>query len=245
MKLQEVFDQLRHGELSQLSIGGQPQGVVNAKNQDVFLNALNLGLTNLHTRFRIKEGRLKLLLLPDMYLYILKGAYALNNTESTESVRYIEGDFQDDLAKIEELWTEEGHPVLLNVKDKYSCYTPKTHVLRVPVPVINQDPDLPQYLYQLNALDVVYRQLHPKVGPDEFGFLDVEETEIDLPYLYLEPLLYFIAGRVHHPVGMTGEFHMGASYAAKYEQACQRLENSGMQRDEVQTNNRLTRNGWV
>lgn len=244
MKLQEVFDQLRTGELSLLSIGGQNQGVINEKNQEVLLNALNLGLANLHTRFNLREGKLKLLLIPDNYLYTLRKEFALENDESNEPIRYIEGEFIDDLAKVEQVWTEEGEELPLNNKAKYACSTPKSNVLRVPAPIVDQDLELPEK-YKTNALDVVYRQLHPKVGLDEFGELDLETAEVDIPYSHLEALLYFIAARVHHPVGMVGDFQMGASYAAKYEQACQRLENQGLDINRGQENTRLERNGWV
>lgn len=245
MKLQEVFDQLRMGELALLSIGGQGQGVINEQNQAAVLNALNLGLANLHSRFHLKEGRMKLLLLPSVYLYSIRSEFALDNTESTELTRYIEGTFNNDLVKIEQILTEAGDEIALNTRGKYACSTPKSTVLRVPVPIVDQDPDLPAYLQNVNAIELVYRQMHPKIGPDEFGFLEVDEIEVDIPYTHLEPLLYFIASRVHHPVGMTGDFNMAASFSAKYEQACQRLENHGLAIDRGQENTRLERNGWV
>lgn len=244
MKLQSIYDQLRRGELSQLSIGGQEQGIINENNHLVVLNAVNLGLTSLHTRFNLKEGNLKLILVPGTYNYVLKSAYGLGNSESTEVVRYIEGDFFDDLAKVEAVFTEEGHELELNTRAKYSCSTPNTHTLRVPVPIVDQDIDLHTSL-KTNALDVVYRALHPEIVPDAYLGLDIEEVEVDLPYPYLEPLLYFVGSRLHHPVGMTGDFQMGASYAAKYEQACQRLENINLQVDKGAANTKFQRNGWV
>ena len=43
----------------------------------------------------------------------------------------------------------------------------------------------------------------------------------------------------------TNEFHAGNSYAAKYEAACRRLEDTGVQTDAESSNERLVRNGWV
>lgn len=244
MKLQNIYDQLRRGELCQLSIGGENQGVINEKNHLVVLNAVNLGLANLHSRFNLKEGSLKLILVPGVYNYNLKSAFALGNPDSTELVRYIEGEFLDDLAKVEAVYTEEGHEIALNSRGKYSCSTPNTHTLRVPVSIVDQDIDLHTNL-KTNALDVVYRALHPEIVPDEYFGLEIEEVEVDLPYPYLEPLLYFVAGRLHHPAGMVGDFQMGASYSAKYEQACQRLENINLQTDKGAENNKFIRNGWL
>lgn len=244
MKLNEVFNQLSGTELALLSIGGQPQGVINSKNQGVVLNALNLGLTALHSRFALKEGRLKLILVPDVYLYTLKSAFALDNDESTEPLRYIEGEFLDDLAKVEAIYTEEGNEVALNTRTKYACLTPSTHALRVPAPIVDQDVDIPSCL-KTNALELVYRATHPTIAADEFGQLDVEEVEVDLPYAYLEPLLYFIAGRIHHPNGMSGDMQMGSSYAAKYENACRLLEGQNLQTDKGEESTRFERRGWV
>ena len=244
MKLQEVFDQLKGSELSQLSIGGQDQGVINEKNQFIVVNAINLGLSNLHTRFNLKEGSLKLLLIPGKYQYFLKSAYVLDNPESNEKVRYIEGSFADDLAKVEGVFTESNYELELNTRRKYSCATPNTLCITVPAPIVDQDIDIPSYL-QTDALNIVYRANHPKIGPDEFGDFDLDEIEVDLPYPYLEPLLYFVASRVHHPVGLAGDTQMGASYFAKYEQACQRLQMSNVAVDQGAGNDRLIRNGWV
>lgn len=244
MKLQTIYNQLRQGELSQLSIGGQEQGVINEHNHLVVLNAINLGLANLHTRFSLKERNLKLILVPGVYDYNLTSAFVLDNPESTEVVRYIEGEFFDDLAKVEGVCTEEGHELALNTRGRYACFTPKTHTLRVPAPIVDQDITLHTTL-RTNALDVVYRALHPEIVPDEYVGLSIEEVEVDLPYAYLEPLLYFVASRVHHPVGMSGDFQMGASYSAKFEQACQRLENMNLQTDKGAENTKFSRNGWI
>ena len=244
MKLQEIFDQLRQGELSQLSIGGQAQGVINDKNQGVVINAVTLGLSNLYTRFNLLEGSLKLILVPGVYSYHLKSAFALNNPNSNEPVKYIEGEFEDDLSKVEAVFTEEGHQIDLNMRSKYSCITPSTHILKVPVTVVEQDINLPTVL-KTNALDIVYRAMHPPIETDQYGDIDPEMAEIALPYPYLEALLYFVASRIHHPVGMTGDFQMGASYSAKYEQACQRLENSNLQVDKGKGNTKFETNGWV
>jgi hypothetical protein len=244
MKLQEIFDQLRGTEFSMLSIGGQPQGVINEANQEIVLNTLNLGLNNLHTRFNLREGQLKLLLLPELYLYSLKSSHQVENRRSRETVRYIDSVFPDDLAKVEQLLTASGQEVGLNDKSRYACSTPSSHVLRVHPDLVNQPPDMPD-AYRTTYLDVVYRATHPRIDAGIFDLKEADLIDVELPYLYLEPLLYFMASRVHHPKGMTGDMQLGASYAAKYEQACQRLEISNLQIDWGQENTRMGRNGWV
>ena len=247
MKLSEIFSQLTTGELSMLSIGGAEQGVIEESNHQAVLNHINLGLTYIFHRFSLKEGRLKLVLYPDMVSYKLHSQFVDSNVESTELIKYLvdEGSpFMDDLLKVQAVMTQNGDAVALNDnKDKYSCHTPSTHVLTVPKAVTNQYPDLPDYL-KTGYLDIVYRASHPKLEMG-FGYLVPEEVEVDLPYPYLEPLLYFVASRCYHPMSMSSETNQGSSYAMKLEQACQRLELTNLAVDQGASNDRLIRNGWV
>jgi hypothetical protein len=57
--------------------------------------------------------------------------------------------------------------------------------------------------------------------------------------------LYFVASRVHNPIGMTNEFHAGNSYAAKYEQACMLLDMKNLQVDQGSENTKLRDRGFV
>ncbi len=247
MKLSEIFSQLTTGELSMLSIGGAEQGVIQESNHQAVLNHINLGLAYIFHRFPLKEGRLKLVLYPDMVSYKLHSRFVDSNAASTELIKYLvdEGSpFMDDLLKVQAVMTQNGDAVSLNDnKDKYSCHTPSTLVLTVPLAVTNQYPDLPDCL-KTDYLDIVYRASHPKLEMD-FGYMDPEEVEVDLPYPYLEPLLYFVASRCYHPMSMSSEINQGSSYAMKLEQACQRLELTNLAVDQGASNDRLIRNGWV
>ena len=247
MKLSEIFSQLTTGELNQLSIGGAAQGVIDASNYEAVLNHINLGLSYIYHRFPLKESRLKLVLFPDLVSYKLSSRYSTSNTTSGEPIKFIDdvgNPFLDDLTKVHAVLTEAGEALPLNDnKDKYSCHTPSTHVLTVPMAVTNQYPDLPDH-YKTPSLTVVYRAALPKLVTD-YGYLDPEEVEVDLPYPYLEPLLYFVASRCYHPVSLSSEINPGSSYAVKLEQACQRLELNNLAVDQGASNDRLTRGGWV
>lgn len=247
MKLSEIFSQLTSGELSMLSIGGAEQGVIQESNYEAVLNHVNLGLAYIFHRFPLKQNSLKLTLIPDMVSYKLSRQYATSNVESNELIKFIDdvgNPFLDDLTKVHEVLTEAGEALPLNDhKDKYSCHTPSTHVLTVPMAITNQYPDLPEQ-FKSDTLTVVYRAAHPKLVT-EYGYLDPEEVEVDLPYPYLEPLLYFVASRCYHPMSMSSEINQGSSYAMKLEQACQRLELNNLAVDQGASNDRLTRGGWV
>jgi hypothetical protein len=247
MKLQDVFDQLTAGEFSQLSIAGEAAGVINDKNYKTVLAHVNLGLTTLYRRFNLKEGRLTLALQPGQAQYQLSSAFAAANRRSREVLRYIEdtaaAPFQDDIHKVERVLTEFGSDMPVNdAADEYSCMTPSLTMLVMPDKVVNQDSNTPFWL-RINKATVVYRANHPIIAVP-FGTFDPARAVLELPYSHLEALLYFVASRVNNPIGMSNEFHAGNNYAAKFEAACQALENAGIQVDRGTHNTRASLKGF-
>lgn len=238
MKLSDVFAQLSFGELSQLSIGGEGSGVVNPNNYDALIAHVNMGLLSLYRRFPLKEGQLS---------FQLEAGRVTYPMDSAGDVSFLEGetgDFADDIIKIEGVQTLMGAVLGLNdASDPYSCFTPNMTTLRVPGTVAAQDASLPDYL-KTPSLTVTYRAKHPLIVKKNAQFSPAR-VEVELPWTHLEPLLLFIASRIHNPVGMTNEFHAGNSYYAKYEKACADLEVKNIMIDQGNQNTQLERNGWV
>lgn len=248
MKLQEVFDQLTHGELSQLSIGGNEAGVIAPANYNRLVPHVNLGLTALYKRFPLKEGRLILELQSGRTTYPIHSKYAVSSRTSREAVRYIKDSsaeaFKDDIHKIERVYTAKGFEFGLNDEaDPYGMFTPSATVLRVPADVAAQVISLPDEL-KSPRVELVYRANHPLIVADGAD-LEPDVIELELPYSHLEPLLLYIASRVHTPTGMTNETNMGNTYFAKYEASCQQLEAVNLRVDQGGQADRLHRNGWV
>lgn len=248
MKLQEVFDQLTHGELSNLSIGGNEAGVISPANYNRLVPHVNLGLTALYKRFPLKEGRLILELQSTRTTYPIHSNYAVSSRTSRETVRYIKDStaapFKDDIHKIERVYTDKGLEFGLNDEsDPYGMFTPSATVLRVPADIAAQVIGLPDEL-KSPRVELVYRANHPLIVADGAD-LEPDSIELELPYSHLEPLLLFIASRVHTPTGMTNETNMGNTYFQKYEASCQQLELTNLRVDQGSQNDRLYRNGWV
>lgn len=248
MKLIEVLTQLSVGELSQISIGGGDPGVIRPADYPKIVPSINLGLTALFSRFPIKEGRQTLTLVPGKQLYVLDPKYAVTNTSSLEPVKYItdtvDEPFTGNVLKIERVLTPDDYEFVLNDKDDiYSISTPGYSTLRLPSVVVAGGPDLPDEL-KMSTLQVHYREGHYKIGGVD-GDFDPEEDEVYLPEAYLEALLFYVASRVHNPIGMTNEFNAGNNFAAKYERSCQMLESKDLYIDQGSQSNKLQRNGWV
>ena len=223
MKLAEVFSQLAYGELAQTVFGENDEGELVEKQYPILLAHVNLGLTALYKRFNLKEVRLT------FPLSTLGNVYRLGVT---------------DLHKIEKVLTDAGVELPLNDgKEQYSCFTPRMDTIRVPLDIVNKVAEVPES-YHTNSLEVVYRANHPKLEATG-GDINPETIELELPYSHLEALLYFVASRVHNPIGMVNEFHSGNSWAARYEGECMKLQQQDLQIDSSNDNDRLGRNGWV
>ena len=248
MTLQDIFDQLKYGELSQISIGGNDQGVLDENNWEPLIAHINLGLMALYKRFFLKEGRVTVKLLPDKTRYLLHSDYSVLSQRRPAEEKYIldtaDNRFDDDILKVEEVMTDAGFTLFLNnAASPYSVFTPTTYSLRVPSVIVNQGNDLPDTLKTEN-LELVYRANHPKIVVP-LGYFDPDRVEIELPASHLEALLFYVASRVSNPIGMTNEFHAGNSWFARYEQACLELENKNLQIDQGMQHTRFERNGWV
>lgn len=235
MKLQEVFDQLTTGEFSQLSIGGAGVGVINESNYQSVVNHVNLALTQLYKRFNLKTGHLQLELQPGQETYTLHSSFAVQGKRSTQPVRYIKDTvaepFLDNILKVEQVIGDVGELPLNDANNTLSVTTPSDRVLRVPG------------IYE-GMLTVVYRANHPKLLVGQ-GFFDPARVNLELPETHLVPLLWYVASRVHGPIGMGSEFNASNTYFAKYEASCQELEDKGLQIDKGGSNQRAARGGWV
>ena len=224
MLLIDVIDSVRYGELSMLSIGGEGQGVVSQKNYPQLATSINAGLTALYTRFFLKEGHAYLELVPEQTDYALRYA---------------------DLGKLERAYTDKKFECSINdLNNPLSLMLQGQRALYVPPDIVNQDQNLPEQL-KTAGLQLFYRALHPKIDTESSGYFDIEDIELELPSQFMEALGYYIASRHTTPLDMTGQFHAGNNYSAKFEQACKVLETVNVSVDRQANSDRLIRNGWV
>lgn len=223
MTLKEIFDQLALSELSQTSLGGADSGEISTDNYVRIANHINMALLALHKRFLIKEEESILTLEEDKYTYTI---------------------LDPNLIKVERIYGDSGEEFKINdLNSLYAIQIPKKKELKVPEAIVNKASTVP-LAYQTETLKVVYRANHPKLTED-VAYDFPEDVEIDLPDVYFQALLYYIASRVHNPIGMMNEFHAGNSYYAKYEAECIRIEAEGMNLSNAGQAERIQRNGWV
>ena len=249
MLLTELFTYLSKGELSKIFLAS-PDGrsVIEGDNQLAIAQSIQLGLSALHKRFNIKKKVLVVQLVNGRTNYPLTADYAQSNTYSEQADRHIidteVNPFTGGVLKIERVFTEDGYDFPLNSKvTRFSCFTPELDILTVSKEVLEGHRDLPDYL-RVRKIKVEYKADHPEFIP-RTGIFNPDKINIDLPRVYLQALLYFVASRVTNPMGMNNEFHMGNSWLQKYELECKQLEDNGMSVEEDLTHSRFRVNGWV
>lgn len=242
MLLSALFTQLTLGELSQIKLGGASEEGITKENQLQMLGHVNAGLTELHTRFQIREGTLKLRTDPSLDTYVLSKQYAVSNRESRKPLKYIldslTAPFEDTVLKIERVYDDLGQELALNAGGER--YNPLSKVLRTPA--LNTLVVPPAIT--ASGLTVVYRANHPLIIKEDNSF-DPTEVEIDLPAQYENALLLYIASRVFNPIGLNQEFHDGNNYWAKFEAACALLTQQGLELNAEAGIDRIQAGGWV
>ncbi len=249
MKLQEIFDSLTYGELSNLAIGGLEQGAIQPARYKQVVNHINLGMTALHKQFALKEEYVVLALQPGMSEYLLHSNYAVGGF-GTGKPKYIldsrANPFMDNIIKISKVETENGYELNLNdPTDPYSVITPKHDKIIVPLDLVNPVTQDLSEEYITTTLKIYYQANAIPLNQDN-GMNEPEDTEVDLPYAFLPALLYFIGNRANTPTGSGQiEGNMGGIYYKKYLDECNRLKGDGIDIDGAGQSSRLREKGWV
>lgn len=235
MTLDQIFEQLTYGELSQLKIGGLVGGQVLEEDWRQVIAHLNLGLTELHKRFWLSSKELLIRLYPHLQTYLLDNRYAVQNKVSTYVPKYIidsvYAPFTNDLLKIEMAFNECGECVPLNdLTDPCSLFTPQWNSIQIPLP------------YEDATVLVQYRADHEPLvwKPD----MDPKKVQVDFPPGLLEPLCLFIGHRAYRALNSDGG-QESMNYMQKFEAACRKAQDMGLEVTPNLTNLKLDHSGWI
>lgn len=243
MKLNEVFEHLQYGELSNLGLVDKATGIIPQTSYPKILSSVNLGVMELHKRFVLKKGILRINLLPGRTMYPLLKKHQIGNKAPVGTDQYIQNDgvvFDDDLIKLEKVFTEKGVALGLNDSTaRYSVSTPQDNVLYVSSLLRDTVKPVP------SVLTLEYRKGVKPIKVCEWDGEELCNTVVDIPHTHLMALLYFVASRLHNPIGFSeATTHEGNNYWAKFEGECLSLDFHNLRVDEVVQNDRARRNGW-
>lgn len=236
MHLQHVIDQLLFAELKQTYLGETPEALNDPQQRRKLLHVINRGLTELHKRFLLKEGRVLLLVQPDRYAYHLDPAY-LEDSTSAEPVKYLrslEQPFRGGFHSIERVYDQRGVELPLNdLGHPMSLRSPRFDWLYLPPG------------HDFTELTVVYRDNHPDISQTDLD-ADFTQVTIDLPPAYLEALLLFVAARLVGAPAVEGGYREEQDFLMRFEAACQQLTLLGLdQTVQDSAPDRFRQGGWV
>lgn len=238
MLLSDVFEQLAYGELSHMYASAEGDtdtdetGIRPDKRRQIMAH-VKMGLTELHKRFLLREGRVTVELQDNKRTYVLDTKYLRDDDHPD---RYLidkeDQPFSDNVFKIERVYDEKGEELPLNIMgDPESAHTPGFKTLVLPDGLKG------------DMVEVVYRADHPPLKP----YLVEAAPQLvilDLPTTHMEALLMFIASRTLNPLGAGGEFHEGNMYAGKFERACALLETLNFEQGAIGSDTRFYDRGW-
>ncbi len=237
--LQEIFDTLATGEFANIKLGNSQLGTITEADYPKIVNAINLGLLDLHKRFPLRKGEFKIHQHADVSKYYLREAYYGVLSEMGADY-YIEipddEDWPNDFIKVEHLWEADGTEIPLNdanYKDT-GGFTPSFDVLAMTprsVPII---------------VYAEYRAKYPKIEMTEN--FEPSIVELDIPDFIIEALLFYVASRVFRGIAskaMEGETTSATTYHTLYRTACLEINQQNLVTANNDSNQQFTNNGWV
>ena len=237
MRLIDLFDQLTYGELSQLSMGGVDELGIQIEHYPKIITHINLALTEVYKRFPLNSGEVEVQMVDGIQTYILSSDYAVTNTASTKPNKYIVDTeiepFEDDVLRVEKVIDEEGKVLYLNdTQEAWSVFTPAYNKIQVP------------YSDSANTVFVTYRADHKKI-PKDLTEEDIAAYEVDVPLSHLEPVLLYVAGRIHTAMSTVEGVNEGSVYMARFEASCNKITDLNLFNNDNTTNTKLITRGFV
>lgn len=237
MKITEIFQQLESGELAQQQSLYHIETGVKPEHYKDFINHINLGLTKLYTRFDIRTKDCFVQMMNGIAEYDLTWPHAKTNTSTVDAaaIKYVIDSpykpFGDDVLRITKVFTEIGEELPLNdLTEPKSVFTTGQRTLQIPWKV---DGDV---------VNVMYRAQHDKIKIANYD--SINEIEVYLPDVYLEPLLNFIAARYFMSIGGKSGTPTGQMFMQKYRESCQELELYGVPNQDHSESNDYDQGGW-
>lgn len=231
MRLEELYQNLSFGVLSNLAVGDEGSGVIPFKHQSKVCWAVNEALTALYGKFVLQEKEVQVRAYDQMTIYPLKKIYADQDT-SVVPQKFIADSvtepFLEDVVRILDVYDEGGTRLVLNDPTGLGqVYTPNPTTVQIVKPVTG------------NTYFVMYQARHPKVLADEL------ESIIELPDVLMPALEAYVAYLVLSP--MNGQEHAAkaAEHYARYEAICaEALEKDLVGTSVVGDVTKLTDRGW-
>jgi hypothetical protein len=237
MKLNQLYESLSYGELSNLAIAEDTPGTIKDKAKPKIIQYTNDALLSLYSRFLLKEKQVMLLLYRHITNYHFEPRFAVQydtpDDEVDQPYRYIldlpNEPFLGDVIKVLVVYDEYGNRLPLNDEARsWSVFTPQAAMLQVPRPI------------EGNALAVTYQARHPLLLKDD------EDQKVEVPAILETALKAFVAYKVFSHMNTAESSAKAQEFMASYENECMRVEEKDLVNSSITTSNvRFRNNGWI
>ena len=184
MLVSDLYKQLSRGELSNLDLGTDGAGTIQADGKAKVLDYINDGLTSLYGVFNLREKQVIVDTYDHITFYHLLTRFALyagaeENVESTRYIRDLPNEFfEEDVLRVKSVFDFWGNERPLNDSNLVgSVFTPQANVIQFPNPVTGE------------AFSVVYQARHQ--------LLTLESDTIFLPDTLVRALKSFVGYKVY------------------------------------------------
>lgn len=224
MNLRQLIDHLVQNNLYQFNM---------AKNEQfpAIINALNLELTQLYSRYPVLEKDVAFRRFPEISIYHLTRKYCRSNDESKELYKYIldtkDNPFLGDVLKIENAYTESGQHIVLNDNNNpRAWFTPSFDTIQIP-----NTTDI-----DTRIAIIGYKAKPEYIDPNTTDF----EKDIYIPSYLEEPMIYGITMRVAERLPTQTGMQVVQMAQAKYKELCDNVDTLNLfHENNVSTNIKL------
>jgi hypothetical protein len=207
MNVQELYQNLSYGALSNLAMSNSGSGdIVEARRPSVIL-AANEALLRLYSRFTLKEKDCVIRMVDGVTNYHLRKRFAIWTRPQVEKTPYILDmplePFEEDVIKITSVFDSSGHSLPLNDDDQsFAVFTPQADILQVPRPILG------------GALSIVYQARHEKLDHTKL------EQPIEVPDVLEGAFLSYTAFKIFSSMGTAEATAKAMEHNENYEAIC-------------------------
>jgi hypothetical protein len=206
MQLNDLFNMLAYGELSNHHMASAGDGTLALAKQPQIVHYANEALVRLYTKFILKEKDCVVELQEGISIYRLSPEYSMSAFDnSLADAPYIQDTvdvpFQDDVLKVLAVYSNHGgHRPLNDSNNCWSVNTPTVKTLQV------------NFARTAEVLAVSYQAKHPT--------LDGTNQEIELPATLLGALTAFIAYKVYFNMNTPESQTISQGHLAMFNNIC-------------------------
>lgn len=233
MKLNELFERLSYGELSNLSLSIDGGGTIEERHHAKVTHFINEGLLKLYSKFVLSQKQLLIEMVQGITNYHLDPKYAETQWDSGEvPYPYIKDlgreKFIGDVIRVNEVYGENGKLPLNDLFQSHSVFTPTYKVLQVP------------HVVDYGTLNVIYQAKHPILTPDNL------EADIELPDVLESALMAYVGYRVYTLMNTADASAKAQEHLSNFYRICDEVVANDLVGTSVSTvNDKFTNGGWL